>query len=102
MRSAPPYDRLPFVRPSRKGKGRNFWAPRSTGRYMSDCELGEEYAEAAIPFLRSDRELLGYIVLGILEHGDNHKDRGIIIGFMIRLSNRLIVDPAYRSEPCDG
>lgn len=92
--TANPYDQLPFVIAPVKGEGRTFWAPRPTGDYNFDCGLGAEYADAAIAMLRDDDHLLGYIALGILERGDKAADRGIIVGFMLRLSQRLIVGPA--------
>jgi hypothetical protein len=92
---AHPYDGLPFVVTPGKGE-RIFWAPRPTGDYNFDCSLGAEYADAAIPMIGDDGTLLRYIVLGILAHGDRERDRGIIVGFFGRLSERLIVGPARR------
>lgn len=92
--TAHPYDRLPFVTTYGKGKGRNFWTPKSSGDYTLDCEVGRQYAGALIPLLRDDYHLLGLITLGILKHGDNERDRGIIVGLMSELSKRLIVGQA--------
>ncbi len=89
---AHPFDGLPFVMLPAKGM-RIFWAPRPTGDYTLDCDLGAEYADAAIPMIRSNRNLLGYIVLDILARGEKQRDRGIIVGFFGRLSERLIVGP---------
>jgi hypothetical protein len=92
--TAHPYDRLPFVTCPKDGTGRNFWAPRPTGDYNEDCCLGEQYAEAVIPMLRDDHNLLGLIVVSIMAHGDDARDRGVVVGFMLRISKRLIVGPA--------
>jgi hypothetical protein len=99
---AHPYDRLPFVTAPVAGKTRNFWAPRATGDYTFDCSLGAQYADAVIPMLRTDHILLGMITLGILEHGDNDNERGVIVGFMGQLSKKLIVGPARQLRAvCD-
>jgi hypothetical protein len=90
---AHPYASLPFVETPKKGM-RIFWAPRSTGDYHHDIILGEAYADAAIPMVRTDPLLLGFIVLDILRYGEESRDRGTIVGFMSRLSLRLIVGPA--------
>lgn len=92
--TAHPYDRLPFVVSPNDGTARNFWAPRPSGDYNADCGLGEQYAEATIPMMRDDHHLLGQIVLGILEHGDKSRDRGLVVGFMGTISKRLIIGPA--------
>ena len=91
--TAHPYDRLPFVFTPHDGTARIFWAPRSTDDYHVNCDLGAEYAEATIPMLRNDPHLLQLIVLGILERGDKVRDRGVVVGFMSRISHRLIVGP---------
>ena len=77
------YDRLPFVVPS-NGTGRLFWAPRPTGSYNFDCTLGREYALAVLPMLiqPGGHQLLRYIVLDMLEHGDAERDRGVIVGML--------------------
>jgi len=91
-----PLDRLPFVIPN-PGKGRIMWAPRPTGDYSFDCTLGVEYAEAVLSLMRDPppndpgrgRQMLRTLVLGILEHGDMQRDRGVIVGMMGRLGDLL-------------
>lgn len=87
-----PYDRLPFVVPGNNGSGRRFWVPPVTGEYGVDCDLGEMYAERALPFLRepeAGRQLLRWIVLDMLKHGDAERDCGVIVGFMGRVGAEL-------------
>ncbi len=91
-----PLDRLPFVFPN-PDKERTMWAPRPTGDYHFDCTLGVEYAEAVLSLMRNPppndpglgRGLLRMIVLGILRHGDEQRDRGVIVGMMSRLGDVL-------------
>ena len=91
-----PLDRLPFMVPN-PGEGRIMWAPRPTGDYGFDCTLGAEYAEAVLSLMRDPslndpglgRGLLRMIVLGILRHGDEQRDRGVIVGMMSRLGDVL-------------
>jgi len=91
-----PLDRLPFVVPN-PGEKRIMWAPRPTGDYGFDCTLGVEYAEALLSLMRdpppdnpgAGRQMLRTLVLGILEHGDMQRDRGVIVGMMGRLGDVL-------------
>ena len=77
------YDRLPFVVPT-NDVGRLFWAPRPTGSYNYDCTLGQQYAFAALPMLTHPGgfQLLCWIVMDMLKHGDVERDRGVIVGMM--------------------
>ena len=85
-----PYDRLPFVIPS-NGDRRLFWAPRPTGDYHFECTLGREYALAALPMLTQPGgyQLLRYIVLDMLQHGDAERDRGVIVGMVGEIGTAL-------------
>lgn len=80
------YDRLPFVVPAGAGAGigRVFWAPRPTGEYNFDCILGQQYALAVLPMLTQPGgyQLLRWIVMDMLRHGDATRDHGVIVGMI--------------------
>ncbi len=80
-----PEDVLPFVCIRPNGEGRDFWAPRPTGDYIIDCDLGALWGEALVPLLRVQPDLLKYIVLGMARRGQGGlggADQGLIVGLM--------------------
>ena len=80
-----PWHALPFVahRPL-PATGVDFWAPRPTGDYARDCDLGTEWAKQALPHLRGEDggRLLAWIALGMAERGGGEAEKGLIVGFM--------------------
>jgi hypothetical protein len=87
LRRTFPEDALPFVCMLPNGEGRDFWAPRPSGDYNFDCELGVLWGRALLPLLRQDAtgQLLRYIVLGMARRGEgglHGADRGLIVGLM--------------------
>jgi hypothetical protein len=109
MREPDPLAGLPFVANTGKGYRRNFWNVTSTGDYAQDCELGREYAKAALfhMLMEDEPHLLTDIVLDMIENFQHFpreewemsslvNAKGIIIGFMDEMG-----DHAERSK-CIG
>jgi hypothetical protein len=95
MREPDPLPGLPFVANNGRGNARNSWDVTSTGDYAKDCELGREYAKAALLHMLMEDEphLLTEIVLDMIENFQHFPQeeweisslvnaKGIIIGFM--------------------
>src|SRR5262249_25701769 len=65
---------------------RSFWAVETTGGVQSDCELGRQYANAAVDYMRSEKfsPLLGHIVAGMAQDPryTEGNDKMIMVGFM--------------------
>ena len=89
-----PWDRLPFVVRKPEG-GFDFWAPRSTGVYGTDCEIGAQYAMALMPQLRGPYggAILAWIVRDMIDHSGEH-DRGVVVGMMDTLGTAFQARPA--------
>jgi hypothetical protein len=103
-------DVLPFVVMRPNGEGRDYWAPRPTGDYAFDCELGTVWGEALLPILRRDPDILRRIVLGMCARGEGGlpgMDRGLIVG-LIGVVGQALAQPAApvlaftRPEPAGG
>jgi hypothetical protein len=100
IRAPNPEDVLPFVCVRPNGEGRDFWAPRPTGDYSFDCELGGLWGRALLPLLREDAtgQLLRHIVLGMCTRGEGGRpgaDRGLIVGLVGVIGQAL----AQRTAP---
>jgi hypothetical protein len=91
----PETESLPFVKRKqpdrRKGGGYDYWAVKPSGNYGQDCETGRGYAQMLLPSLKYNAgiNMLGSIVLDMIQAGPDENGKGLIIGFMAELSREL-------------
>ena len=75
---------LPFVLPGGPGRPDILWAPRPTGDYEFDFDLGERYGEVLLPLLGAPdgADLMRRLMLDIVQHADLARDKGVLAGLM--------------------
>jgi len=82
---------IPKVRPLRD------YLPSPTKDYVLDCEAGYLCARELLAEIarreRDDRDLLGAMVLVMIEHRYHQKALGVLVGFMAEISRRIPLRP---------
>jgi hypothetical protein len=100
MREPDPLAGLTFVANGGKGHPRNFWNVTSTGDYAKDCELGRQYAKAALLHMLMEDEphLLTDIVLGMIENFQHFPREEWEMSFLVNAKGIIIA--LANTRPC--
>jgi hypothetical protein len=86
------FDGLTFVVDQGGGQGRILWGVETTGNYIRDCALGEDYAAIAMPVLTGPEGawVLALIVQDMIKAGPDAAVVGIVTGFCHGLQRHLV------------
>lgn len=95
-------DALSFMaRRQPHGTGIDSWIVEGTGKFATDCERGRALADEFVAYLgeyttNGNMILLGCIVTEMVAKGENQVPRGLIIGFMGRISEVLAIGARFQ------